>query len=223
MKTTRNILWGVVFLTLGIIFGLNALEITNINIFFNGWWTLFIIVPCFIGLFKDKDKTGNIIWLVIGILLLLCCQNILEFELIWKLIIPLILVIIGLSFIFKDVINNKGKKLNIGKLHEYYATFGSQKINFDSEEFKGCSLSAVFGGIECDLRESIIKKDTVINVSTVFGGVDIKLPKNVKVKVTSTQLFGGVTNKVRPLKEEDKNTKTIYINATCIFGGVDIK
>lgn len=56
MKKT-NILWGLVFIILGVIFGLNALEITNINIFFSGWWTLFIIVPSFIDLFKKNDKT----------------------------------------------------------------------------------------------------------------------------------------------------------------------
>ena len=56
-----NILWGLVLILIGIIFGLNALDIADINIFFDGWWTLFIIVPCFIDLFKDKDKSGNII------------------------------------------------------------------------------------------------------------------------------------------------------------------
>ncbi len=28
---------------------------------FDGWWTLFIIVPCAIGLITDRDKTGSII------------------------------------------------------------------------------------------------------------------------------------------------------------------
>lgn len=225
MKKTRNILWGIILVGLGIIFGLNALEITDIDIFFDGWWTLFIIVPCFIGLFNDNDKTGNIIGLIVGVVLLLCCQDLLQFEIVWKLMIPTILVIIGLSFIFKDVINSKVrkeiKKLNKNETNEYCATFGGQKVNFDNEEFKGCSLSAVFGGVECDLRESIIKEDTVINVCAVFGGVDIKVPKGVKVKVTSTPLFGGVTNKVKNSKDND--LKTIYVNATCIFGGVDIK
>ena len=49
MKKIEEILWGVFFIAIGIIIGLNALGITDINIFFDGWWTLFIIVPCFIG------------------------------------------------------------------------------------------------------------------------------------------------------------------------------
>ena len=43
----------------------------------------------------------------------------------------------------------------------------------------------------------------------------------MKVKVTSTPVFGGINNKYINSKKE--KVKTIYINATCIFGGVDIK
>ena len=117
MNKIGNLLWGLVFVAVGVIFGLNALEITDINIFFDGWWTLFIIVPCFIGLFKDKDKSGNLIGFIIGLCLLLGCIDIIEFTLIWKLMIPAILVMIGLSFVFKDTLNSKIKK-EIKKLNK---------------------------------------------------------------------------------------------------------
>lgn len=107
MKKFGNILWGIVLIIIGLIIGGNTLGIININIFFDGWWTLFIIIPCFIGLIKDKEKTVSIIGLLIGIALLLGCQNILDFDLIWKLIFPAILVIVGLSIIFKDIIGSK--------------------------------------------------------------------------------------------------------------------
>ena len=225
MNKTSNLLWGIVLVIVGIIFGLNALEITEINIFFNGWWTLFIIVPCFIDLFKEKDKTGNIIGLTIGLFLLLGCNNIIDFDLIWKLIVPISLIIIGLSFIFKDTINGKIKK-EIKKIdktneNEYYATFGEQNLNFQNEEFSNCNLNAIFGGIKCDLTDSIIKKDAVINASTIFGGITIIVPNDINVKIVSTPIFGGVSDE---RKHNNKDSKfTIYINATCIFGGIEIK
>ena len=49
------------------VLGINALSIAYIDIFFDGWWTLFIIIPCFIGLFNDRDRTGNLIGLVVGV------------------------------------------------------------------------------------------------------------------------------------------------------------
>ena len=84
MNNIKNILWGIVLVIIGVIIGLNTIGITDIDIFFDGWWTLFIIVPCFIGLFTNKDKTGNIIGLLVGVILLLGMQNIIDFNLIWK-------------------------------------------------------------------------------------------------------------------------------------------
>lgn len=225
MNRMSNYLWGLVFIVVGVIFGLNALNLTDINIFFDGWWTLFIIVPCFIGLFSEDNKKNNLIGLLIGIILLLGCLDLISFNLIWKLIVPIILVIIGLSFIFKDAFNNKIskeiKKLNKTETKEYCATFSEQTVEFSDEEFTGCSLNAIFGGIKCDLKDTIIKKDTVINASAIFGGITIYVPKDVNVKISSTSIFGGVSDERKIKTKDAKNT--IYINANAMFGEVEIK
>ncbi len=225
MNKMSNLLWGLVFIVIGVIFGLNALDITHINIFFDGWWTLFIIVPCFIGLFKDKEKTSNLIGIIIGLCLLLGCLDVIEFAFIWKLMVPVILVMIGLSFVFKDTLNKKVKKEikkpNKKDAKEYCSCFSGQTIDFDKEEFKGCTLSAIFGSVKCDLKNSIIKEDIVINATSIFGGIDILIPEDVNVKINSTSIFGGVSDE---RKNKTKDAKyTIYINVTAMFGGVELK
>ena len=225
MKKMSNWVWGIFFILVGVIFAINALGVADINIFFDGWWTLFIIVPCFIGLFNDEDKKGSIIGLLIGVLLLLGCLDVIDFDLIWKLMVPIVLVIIGLSFIFKDAFNRKIteeiKKLNKSGNKEYSATFSGQDLDFSNEEFSGCTLNAVFGGVKCDLREAIIKEDALINASSIFGGITILVPNDVNVKIKSTAVFGGVSD------ERKKKTKdgqiTIYVEATTVFGGIEIK
>lgn len=227
MKKIENILWGIVFIIVGIVLAGNALGLTNINIFFDGWWTLFIIVPCFIGLFKENEKIGNIIGLFIGIIFLLSCQGVIDFDMIWKLIFPAILIVIGFSFIFKDTISGKVskeiKKLNENKKDfcEYCATFSGQNVKFDNEEFKGAELTAVFGTVKCDISKAIINTDTVINAEAIFGGIEITVPENVQVKVKSTPVFGAVSNKTTNSNKE--NVHIVYINATSVFGGVEIR
>lgn len=227
MKKIENILWGIVLIVIGLIIAGNALGFTNINIFFNGWWTLFIIIPCFIGLIKDKEKTGSIIGLLIGIALLLGCQNILDFELIWKLVFPTILVVIGISMIFKDTIGSKVneeiKKLNKNRdnVNSCCATFSGQNIKLEKEKFTGADITAVFGGVKYDLRNAIIESDVVINASSTFGGIEIYVPANVKVKTKSTSIFGGVENKTNT--QADENSHTIYVNGTTLFGGIEVK
>ncbi len=227
MKKIENILWGIALIVVGVIIGGNALGITNINIFFDGWWTLFIIVPSFIGLFKEHDKTGNFIGVLIGVALLLVCQDILNWDLIWKLTLPVILIIAGLSIIFKDTIGGKFnaeiKRLNknSNNLNECCATFSGQNVKIENEKFTGANLTAVFGGVKYDLRNAIIESDVVINANSTFGGIEIYVPSNVNVKIKSTSIFGGVENKSNTAVNEKEHT--IYINGTALFGGVEIK
>ena len=224
MKNLRSILWGIVLVIVGILLALRSLDVINFDIFFDGWWTLFIIIPCFIDLFKEDGKMGNFIGLLIGIVLLLACNDILPIEYVWKLIVPVVIILIGISCIFKNFLMNKvSEKVSaINSDKEYSATFSSQKINFKDEKFEGCEVSVVFGGAELDLRDAIIEKDVVINLSSIFGGIDVFVPSNCKVKVTSNSMFGGVDNKIKNPHITDKS-KTIYINASCVFGGVEVK
>ena len=225
MKKTNSILIGGLFIIIGIILALNILGLANINIFFKGWWTLFIIIPCLIGLKEDKDKTGNIIGIILGVSLLLASRGILQFENVWKLLAPAILIIIGMSIILKDTIQNNVKKeiskLNTNNEKEYYATFSNQNISLTKDECNGAHLNAIFGGITCNLENIELTEDCLINATSIFGGITLYLPEDLNVKITSTSIFGGVSEK-RSSKENTKK-ETLYINVTCIFGGVEIK
>ncbi len=227
MKKLSKILWGIALIAVGSIFALKAFGVTNVEIFFDGWWTLFIIVPCLVGIFSEREKTGNIIGLLIGVFLLLCCQNVLSFDMFWKLAIPAIIVIVGLKMIFGAIFGDKAIKMletsrkNGDSIKVGCATFSGQNLNFDGEQFSGAELTAVFGGVKCDLRQAIIEKDCAVNATSVFGGIDILVPDNVNVKVNSNSIFGGVSEKNH--RTAVQGAVTIYINATCMFGGVEIK
>ncbi|OLA34078.1 MAG: hypothetical protein BHW38_04930 [Firmicutes bacterium CAG:321_26_22] len=149
MNNMKSILWGVVLVLLGVLVGTNSLGITNIDIFFDGWWSLFIIIPCFIDLFSNEDKTGNIIGLLVGVILLLGMNDILDLDKIWKLIVPSIIVIIGLSLIFKNSfnskVNDKINKLNKEKNSDdnYFAAFSGQDVNLSNKKFNGSDVQHV--------------------------------------------------------------------------------
>ncbi len=227
MKRFNSIMWGAVFVVAGVLFALNALEITNIDIFFEGWWTLLIIVPSFIGLLTTKEKTANAIGLTVGTFLFLSVRDIISFDMLWKLIAPVIIIFIGIKLIYTGVVGNRSTEVlrkikeKGGRINNTAAVFSSAVVNFDGETFSGAEFNAVFGGIKCDLRNAIIEQDCVINGSAIFGGIDILVPENVNVKIYSNSVFGGVEDK-RHYRFKGEGP-TLYINATCMFGGVDLK
>lgn len=227
MKRLNSILWGIVLIVAGVLFALNAFEITDIDIFFDGWWTLFIIIPCSIGMFTEKDKTGNIIGFLIGVFLLLCCQDVLGFDMLWKLAVPAIIVIVGVKMIAGGLFGGKSAEINKkmkdsgGFIRNTTAVFSGPDVTLDGEKFDGAELNAIFGGIKYNLTNAVIEKDCVINATAVFGGIDIFLPPDVNVKTSSTSLFGGVSDKTK--RTASDSAVTVYVKGNCLFGGVDIK
>ena len=226
MKDYTKYIIGFLLIFIGLILGLNAFGITNINLFFSGWWTLFIIIPSLVGLINDKEKTSSLIFLIIGVWLFLAERDLIEYGLLIRLLLPVILISIGLLLVFKDVLSINGKEIkkinaNNKESNNYIAVFGSQDLKFEDEKVENLDLKSLFGGIKLDLRDAKIEKDIVINTLSVFGGIDIYVPDDVKVKVSSTPFFGGV--EVKRGKQSSKKEITIYLNSVCIFGGVDVK
>lgn len=232
-----NILWGLFFVIIGIGFAGNVIFDWDFELFFPGWWTLFIIIPFFISMVQHGFGTGSTVGFIIGVLLL--SSYYVEWDInVWKLIVPAVLIYIGLRIMFQGTFRKRvhfdgninagggsGQTYNDttytgGPRPEYSAIFSSNNIHV-TDTFNGASLNAVFGGIRLDLRDAKILGNVEISAQAIFGGIDIYVPAGVKVKVNNVPVFGGVSNKTGNFA--DANAPTIYLNSTCMFGGIDIK
>ena len=283
-NNTVGIVLGLLFLVIGGGYLAEVLGfIDNFTIFFDGWWTLFIIVPCFCGLFKaDGAKVGNLIGIAIGLFLLLMAQDVLSGEKLWALLIAVVCVLIGVNLIFpkrqktgerktqedrfdRGTNTAEGRKESAAvehftdaevvedavyreipeekdtreghfeETHQTYETagdmdkivcsavFSGRDIRVDNSYFNGADLSVLFGGIDMNLKNALVKKNVTIDVRAVFGGIDIIMPAGVRVVVDVTPILGGVENGTRAPLGADENTPTVFIRGTCLFGGVEIK
>lgn len=227
MKNVNRILWGFVLVGVGVVLGLHVMDILPFDIFFKGWWTLIIIIPSFISLFSQRDKTPGIVGMVAGIFLLLGSRGIIDFKILFKLIGPILIVVIGLCLIFKDAFN-KNVKDAIKRIKEKNfpkkkctAVFGGKNTVLAGEPFYGADAVAVFGGLEIDLRGAVITEDIIISAGAVFGGIDILLPQNVNAELCVTPVFGGAANKTG--RAFTPGIPTVFVSGICAFGGVDVK
>lgn len=213
----KSIIWGLVFIVVGTIIALNEFGVTDVDIFFNGWWTLFIIIPCFVNIFTTRDKVGNFIGLVVGVALFLVCNDFIDFDVLGKLMIPFILVGIGLCIIFKNSGDEykKHEAKHLNTKDEITAVF-REDITKAPKTFEGVKLESVFGSIQYDLSSSSIKKDALVTASAVFGSVKIKVPKDVEVKFRKNAIFGDAIDRT----EEKDSKSTIYVDANAVFGSV---
>ena len=231
MNRTSRIIFGIALLALGIGW---ALEITGIiSIQLDGWWTLFIIIPCFIALFSSHDKTPQLTGLGIGILLLLATRGIILWNDFWKYVICLVCVIWGIALIL-----NRGKKLGSNpdrttvnelkkidqhgrEIRQINVSFGKQLFEFVGQRLEGAEVRTCFGFAGLDLRGADILDGAIINVECSFGGMEIRAGNDICVKTAIESSFAGVECHHNTMP--DDAAKTIYIKGKCSFGGIEIK
>ena len=229
MSKAKPIIWGIAIIALGVIFGGNAIGLFDINVFFDGWWTLFIIIPSVISLITEKERFASLGFLAAGVILLLAAQNVFSYDVAWKAILAVFLIIIGVSIIFRNVFHSKNDKevakkiegMKDGKnMDSQTAVFSGSDRIYNDEVFSGSNLVAIFGGVDLDLRNAKFEKDTVIKAFCLFGGIDIKVPKDVQVKIKSGFIFGGISDERK--SGDNKGKYTIYLDAGGGFGGLSI-
>ncbi len=229
MKRTSKIIGGIALVAFGIVWALELLNVISISL--EGWWALFVIIPCFINIFNDRHKAGAIIGCGIGILLLLAARGIIPWNDIWKYMLCLVAIVWGVALLFfnnrKHFDQRITKEQNVpvvaggGKLHNIDVTFGKQDYSYDGQSFDGTDVHVSFGFVSLDLRDADIRNGAVINVDCSFGGIEIRLPKGVCINNGIDTTFAGVDCDC--CTQPTDGAKTLYLKGRCNFGGIEIK
>lgn len=221
-KRISSILWGLIFIAVGLGVVGNMAGIWEFHVFFEGWWTLFFIVPAFISLIEKGFRIGNTVCLIVGAALLAACQGLLTWDVVSALFLPIIFIVIGCIMVMRNLFHIGSRKVYVDKDKRKNETvvFSGKKIVVE-DEFYGMDYEAIFGGAVLDLRKAKIKENISIDALAVFGGVDILLPAGLRVVVSDTSLFGGCNNQYHSYSGDE--LPTVYINATALFGGVEVR
>lgn len=211
---------GLFFLVFGLGFLLQQAEILDFSNVLSTWWPLILIIIGIIQLINrtHSSMVSGLLFILIGCLFL--ANQWFEGSLtayLW----PLILVFIGLTFIFSRV--NRENPSHSNRSIQAFSLFSGTEVRSRSKSFEGGNVTAIFGGSEIDLREAIISDaGATLDLSTIFGGINIYVPGNVQVEVTGIPIFGGWENKTRERVVDNEDLPVLRVNCLTIFGGVEI-
>lgn len=225
MKNKLEKIYNITTSTAFSIYALVALILTiflpKYNIFFKGWWTLFLIIPSLGNVLFHKNKASNLYILLIGILILLSSYNILSLNKCFTILLCLGIILLGINIVKATIRIPQKNNSSTDYVPYYYAFLGvtEEKI---SAEFKGGTTKVLFGNIILDLSEAQIINDTVLNVLSVFGETTIILPDNTLVETRNTNILGGTENTKKTSKQNKKASK-IFIDSMSILGSTKIK
>ena len=170
---------------------------------------------------------GGAILLGIGAAFLASNLGLLPFP-VWDLW-PVLLIWIGLVLLFQRFTwpdlsrwNIRNDSVASGDLN-LTAIFSGGKRRIITDDFRGGTISAVFGGFELDLRKAAMKSNSaVLKIDAVFGGVEMRIPDDWCAVVEGVGIFGGYSDETMhpPMTPE---TKRLILQGGAVFGGVVVK
>lgn len=220
----RTVIAVVLIVLAGLIFFNNILD-WHLFSSLSQWWPLLLI---FFGLSHLVSSHGNksmgTVILILGIVFQLMALDQLHinfFDLFW----PALLLVIGLNLLKKNPagkdVTVKGSKQETDVL-DLFAIFSGSKHSFTSTDFKGGNCIVLLGGMEVDLKDVKTKqKEVVINITALFAGIDIAVPKGWKVITRGTPIFGGFDDERKEITP-DTDAPVLEIRYFVMFGGVSI-
>lgn len=101
-RNSSAILIGALLILVGLVIVGRSFGLFHFS--FDGWWTVFIIVPCLVGLINGDggSRTGSLIGLGLGVLLLCCARGWVKWSMFAPTLLAVALVAIGLGLIIGD-------------------------------------------------------------------------------------------------------------------------
>jgi len=227
----RRITLGIILIFIGGLFLLNSLDIIDFRvsrIIFSAPFILFVI-GILIMVNSGKRALGGIL-AGVGFLWLLP-RIFPDIDFGPHLFIPVLLILLGVYMIVKHS-QRKTERESLTSdeflrkdFVDDVAVFGGGHKIIRSDNFKGGSITAIFGGSEIDLTNCQLAEGTnILDVVAIFGGTTLIVPQNWDVQLNVTPLFGGFSNKSLKIPNiEVDRTRTLLIKGVAIFGGGEVK
>lgn len=184
-------------------------------------WQVILIIIGSIFIISAKNKSTGLVLVIVGVLGLIP-----EY---WAIA----LILLGLYIIFRkngftfgkdrtDPItegNSKNESIN------EVSIFGGGNRTFNTDNFSGGNITAIFGGSNIDLMDCKLSEgENIIDLFFIFGGSSFHVPSDWQVKIQTTSILGGFSDKRILLagKNFDEN-KVLIFKGLMIFGGGEIR
>jgi predicted membrane protein len=224
LRLTPQLLLGLLVIAAGVILLLDNLGFAPLSRFLN-YWPAALVAIGLIKLWQARDGKGGsfsgLLFTIAGIWLLLeelAVVNI-DFQDVW----PLILVLLGAYIVWQGIAGPQRPRTAVDghSTVSAVAILGGVARGSNSRAFRGGELTAVMGGLEIDLRQASINGEAVIEIFTMWGGIDIRVPEDWSVESRVVPLLGGIEDKTRPPQGAINHRLTL--RGFAIMGGVEIK
>jgi predicted membrane protein len=230
-----SVLVGIMLVILGALFLLEHQGVLPGDTFYHIWPLIFVLVGLahMFGPRTPKDRAWGALLMLFGILLTAGEFGVpmLRFHRLW----PFALIALGIYVMWASLLERSHRVGDLAARTDAIPSdaqldsvniFGGGEYRINAKNFRGGRVLAVFGGFELDLRQADIEgQEAVVEVNTLFGGGEIRIPQTWNLVVSGMGIFGGYGDETLPPPPNPAAppAKTFILKGVSLFGGVSIK
>lgn len=239
----KSFLIGIFVLSFGVLWFFRVLGVLGVEMgyIYSVFWPSFLILwgldsllgeALFSGPPEKKtrlEKLGALILVIFGGIALGVNLEYFEidYSIIGKLILPLILIVVGWNFL--RGVSGTGKKSGSS-----IAMMSGIEMKEEGWELKNNNYFALMGGIELDLSKARINQENVVlNLTAIMGGMTLLVPQEYTVECSGTVFlggiefyndeFGGLISRRQLIHSGTGESKKVVLDCKVIMGGIEIK
>lgn len=220
METSRRALMGIFIVVIGVVLLLFNLRLIPYELYFLKSWQMLLIA---IGVFNflNGKRTAAIILASVGTFFLIEEYGPYDLRDFW----PVIIILVGVAFIFRHKRAQSSHGDSAGEnFFDDVNIFGGGDKQFTSQELEGGRVINIFGGSTIDLRESFPRNGGPIEIEvfTMFGGCELVVRDDWRVKIEAISIFGGFSDE-RRAPDINEDSPSIIIKGFTMFGAGELK
>ncbi|MBP5159344.1 MAG: hypothetical protein ILP10_03500 [Lachnospiraceae bacterium] len=152
-------------------------------------------------------------------------QNVRKKSCIWKVIGVIFAIWAAIAagcMIARYIYKKKDEKNEGSEIGQHFSFMNGKKIVVDGETFKGVTFKGIMSGCSIDLMGAKFEKESFISLNVLMCGVDIKVPKDVKVVADGMCKSGSVSDRTDHTDDESKD-KVLYVAYDAKASGISIR
>lgn len=223
-RVTGQTLIALLIILVGVILLGRSTDVYDVSWAFDFVPSLFVLAGVYVLIVSDfRNLVGSLLVIAVAGAWQLVTLDVVEREQVTQLW-PLLIVMFGLSVLLGQYRARTHRRETADDHPTALAFFGGSEGRSTSKQFHGADFTAVFGGVEFDLRETEIgDRPAHVSATAVFGGVELRAPPEWNVEVDVLPLFGGAADeRPRPTEGDDHEEVDLIVTGMALFGGVSV-
>jgi hypothetical protein len=240
-----HVVFGLLLVAWGGLALLDSVGLVESRSVLRTFWPVALIVwgATAIGFGRHGRRWGGLLAVVLGTTLL--GNQLAWWSVRWSMLWPLVLIAVGIRIMIRrprwgrygsepgaegetvpppanPSIAETPPDTHQGALLREFALFGGIERRNISQAFQGGEATAVFGGVQLDLRDCrMAGNEAHIEILAALGGVSLTIPRDWAVDSQISAILGGVDDRSTP--PVDGAVKRLVLTGNAILGGVEVK